>query len=199
MKPETLLNNNRQWVSDIKEANPRFFDELAQGQSPESLWIGCADSRIPPSQVVGAGPGELFVHRNIANMVVHTDLNCLSVLQYAVDHLGVKNVVVCGHYGCGGVKASMEQADHGIIDNWLRHIQDVYREHRETLEALSDHNARFRKLCELNVAAQVRNVANTPVVQQAWQRGQQLTVHGWIFELADGHIYDLGVSQNGAK
>jgi len=182
---------NREWSARMRERDPRFFERLVRAQRPELLWIGCSDSRLPPDQVVGRLPGEIFVHRNVGNVVVHTDLNCLSVLQYGIEALGVKHVIVCGHYGCGGVRAAMSPEPLGLIDNWLRHIRDVYTANRSELEAVADPVARQNRLCELNVAAQVANVCHTTIVQDAWRRGQQLTVHGWIYALADGLLRDL--------
>ncbi|MFA6290989.1 MAG: carbonate dehydratase [Victivallales bacterium] len=188
-----LFKNNRQWASKITEVNPDFFRNLKNQQSPEYLWIGCSDSRVPANEIVGLLPGELFVHRNIANLVIHTDMNCLAVLQYAVDILKVKHVIVCGHYGCGGVKAAMENRPHGLVDNWLRNIRDTWRRNRAELEIIPDEYGRSNRLCELNVCDQVINVGNTTIMQDAWRRGQKTTVHGWIYDLADGLLRDLGV------
>ncbi|XOZ32951.1 carbonate dehydratase [Halomonadaceae bacterium KBTZ08] len=188
-----LFDNNAQWVQDTLEQDPDFFERLSQQQAPEYLWIGCADSRVPANQVVGLMPGELFVHRNVANVVVHTDLNLLSVLQFAVEVLKVKHVIVCGHYGCGGVKAAYQDAHLGLIDNWLRHIQNVASNHQELLAAQPDEEAATNKLCELNVVAQVANVCRTTVVADAWRGGQELSVHGFIYGLADGRLRDLGL------
>jgi len=184
---------NRRWAAQAAEADPDFFKRLETLQSPELLWIGCSDSRLPPNEIIGLGPGELFVHRNVANLVEHTDVNCLSVLQYAVDVLKVKHVIVCGHYGCGGVRAAMSSQPLGLIDNWLRHIRDVHLYHRDELAAIEDPTLRANRLAELNVHAQVANVCHTTIVQDAWQRGQELTVHGWIYSLGDGLLRDLGV------
>ena len=189
-----LFEANREWVRETRQRDPRFFLNLAAQQSPEYLWIGCADSRVPPNEIVKLNPGELFVHRNVANVVVHSDLNCLSVLQYAVEVLKVTHVIVCGHYGCGGVRAAMEDKRHGLIDNWLRHIQDVGRKYRTELDAIEDEHARFDRLCELNVIEQLLNVAETTTVQEAWDRGQRVVLHGWIYGLHDGLMRDLGVS-----
>jgi len=188
-----LLKNNQDWSNGIKQDNSDFFSESAKGQSPEILWIGCADSRVPPNQVIGLPPGEIFVHRNIANMVVHTDLNCLSVMQYAVDVLKVKHIIVCGHYGCGGVNASMTDDSYGIIDNWLRHIKDVSRFNHIELDTLEG-DAKSNRLCELNVAEQVKNVSETPIVKGAWARGQSVSVHGWIYGLENGNVTDLQIT-----
>jgi carbonic anhydrase len=189
-----LLDQNREWAAAITATNPEFFQTLAKQQSPRFLWIGCADSRVPATQLVGMVPGEMFVHRNVANVVVHTDFNCLSVMQYAVDVLHVEHVIVCGHHGCGGVKAAMDNSRLGLIDNWLRHVQDVIRDHEHSLLEIDDETKRLDRLCELNVVEQVLNVARTTIVQTAWQRGQELVVHGWIYGLQDGLLRDLGVS-----
>ena len=189
-----LLDQNRAWAENIKASDPDFFQTLAKQQSPRFLWIGCADSRVPSTQLAGMKPGEMFVHRNVANLVVHTDFNCLSVMQYAVDVLKVEHIIVCGHDGCGGVKAAMSNLQFGLIDNWLRHVQDVFQENEAELTKISDENERVDRLCELNVIEQVRNVGRTTIVQNAWQRGQELVVHGWIYGLQDGLLRDLGVS-----
>ena len=186
-----LFENNRLWAQRIVERDPDFFQSLTAQQSPGHLWIGCADSRVPANEIVGLMPGELFVHRNVANVVVHTDLNCLSVLQYAVDVLKVGHVIVCGHYGCGGIRAAYLRSSLGLIDNWLRHVQDVRDRHAEVIDALPDDEQRVARLCELNVIDQVRNVCQTTIVQDAWQREQQLLVHGWIYDVADGLLRDL--------
>ena len=188
-----LFKNNRKWASKITEVNPDFFRNLENQQSPEYLWIGCSDSRVPANDIVGLLPGELFVHRNIANLVIHTDMNCLAVLQYAVELLKVKHIIVCGHYGCGGVKAAMEDQPHGLVDNWLRNIRDTWRRNRDELEMIPDQSGKANRLCELNVCDQVINVGNTTIIQDAWRRGQQTTIHGWIYDLADGLLKDLGV------
>jgi carbonic anhydrase len=189
-----LFESNRAWARKITEREPGFFQELSAQQTPRYLWIGCADSRVPANEIVGLKPGELFVHRNVANVVVHTDLNCLSVLQYAVDVLKVEHVIVCGHYGCGGVRAAYERSSLGLIDNWLRHVQDVRDRHEVQLARVEGDLARIDLLCELNVVNQVRNVAQTTIVQDAWRRSQALTVHGWIYGLDDGRLRDLGCS-----
>ncbi len=191
LKP--LFENNRNWAKTIHENDPEFFDKLSRQQSPQHLWIGCADSRVPANQIVDLLPGELFVHRNIANMVIHTDLNCLSVMQYAVDVLKVKHIIVCGHYGCGGVRAALDNRRLGLIDNWLRHIQDVVYKHEHILAQISEDGARFDRLCELNVIEQMLNVCQTTVVQEAWERNQPLSIHGWIYRLTDGLLRDLSV------
>ena len=193
-----LLDQNRAWAENIKASDPDFFQTLAKQQSPRFLWIGCADSRVPATQLAGMLPGEMFVHRNVANVVVHTDFNCLSVMQYAVDVLKVEHIIVCGHDGCGGVKAAMSNLQFGLIDNWLRHVQDVVHEHEEELAKIEDENERLDRLCELNVIEQVRNVGRTTIVQSAWQRGQELVVHGWIYGLQDGLLRDLGVTIDNA-
>ncbi len=192
-KLQHLFDNNLTWANQRKEENPEFFAELSEQQAPEYLWIGCSDSRVPANQIVNLPPGEVFVHRNIANVVVHTDLNCLSVIQYSVDILKVKHIIVCGHYGCGGIKAAMERDDHGLIDNWLRHIKDVGRFNADKLQDLS-HKDRMDKLCELNVIEQVSNVCNSSIVQKAWNNGADLTVHGWIYGINNGIIKDLETS-----
>ncbi len=186
-----IFENNKKWAKRVHDADPQFFYKLSQLQKPEILWIGCADSRVPANQIIDLPPGDVFVHRNIANVIVHTDLNALSVIQYAVDVLEVKHIIVCGHYGCGGVKASMSETPHGLIDNWLRHLKDVARFHEDELHSISDEEARFARLCELNVQEQVNNVLNTTVVRAALDRGADLQVHAWIYDLKDGLIRDL--------
>ena len=186
-----LFENNRAWVKSVTEEVPDFFEKLSRQQSPEYLWIGCADSRVPANQIVNLMPGELFVHRNVANVVVHSDLNCLSVLQFAVDYLKVKHIFVVGHYGCGGVQAAVQNDKLGLIDNWLRHVQDAHGKHYQRLDGIEDHHALCNKVCEVNVVEQALNVCRTTVVQDAWSRGQPLSVHGWIYGLEDGHLRDL--------
>ena len=193
--PELFAANAR-WAEAMKAADPQFFAGLAGIQTPAYLWIGCSDSRVPANQITGLKPGEVFVHRNVANVVVHTDLNCLSVMQYAIEVLKVQHIIVCGHYGCGGVKAALEGASFGLIDNWLRHIQDVRDKHRALLDAVAP-GARVDRLCELNVVEQVVNVAQTTVVRDAWERGQELAVHGWIYGLKDGLLRDMGLTATG--
>ncbi|HEY7313313.1 MAG TPA: carbonate dehydratase [Gemmataceae bacterium] len=188
-----LLDNNRAWAADMTRHDPQFFARLSRQQAPRYLWIGCADSRVSADRLVGLMPGEMFVHRNIANLVVHTDLNCLSVVQYAVEALRVEHIIVCGHYGCGGVLAALRDDRLGLIDNWLRHIQDVRGKHRAALDPLPDEPARHARLCELNVLEQVVNVSQTTIVRDAWARGQALTVHGWIYGIGDGLLRDLGM------
>jgi carbonic anhydrase len=185
-----LFDNNFRWASQIKEKNPEFFSQLSSQQAPEYLWIGCSDSRVPANEIVDLPPGEVFVHRNIANVVVHTDLNCLSVIQYAVDVLRVKHIIVCGHYGCGGIKAAMESQEHGLIDNWLRHIKDVHRFNADKLSGL-DSDKKLDLLCELNVMEQVFNVCNSTIVQNAWETGAELSVHAWVYSIEDGILNEL--------
>ena len=197
LKP--LFDNNRDWAEKIAKEQPGFFEQLSKQQNPEYLWIGCSDSRVPANEIVALPPGEVFVHRNIANVVVHTDLNCLSVIQYAVEVLKVKHIIVCGHYGCGGVKAAMESDSHGLIDNWLRHIRDIYRFHVDELDTINDPEARKDRLCELNVIEQVANVCNTTMVRRAWEAGQELMVHGWIYRLDDGLLRDLNVCVDSSR
>ncbi|MBN1379251.1 MAG: carbonate dehydratase [Gammaproteobacteria bacterium] len=196
-KPSELLLNNRLWAAKIKQQNPDFFTQLSQQQSPEYLWIGCADSRVPANQIIDMLPGRVFVHRNIANVVVHTDFNCLSVIQYAVEVLKIKNIIVCGHYGCGGIRAALENQSHGLIDNWLGHIRDIYRYHQDKFAGIEDDGKKHDLLCELNVIEQVANVCNTTIVQNAWREGQELSVHGWIYRLDDGILQDLKVTAAG--
>lgn len=198
-KYNKLLDNNKSWVSLKKKEDPEFFNKLSQGQSPEYLWIGCSDSRVPANEITGTNPGEIFVHRNVANLVVHSDMNLLSVLSYAVEVLKVKHIIVCGHYGCGGVLAAMENKQMGLIDNWLRKIKDVYRKHEEELDSISDYNQRARKLVEYNIVQQVRDLGKTSIVQNTWNSGQDLHVHGWVYDLHDGLIQDLHVSLTSAK
>lgn len=189
-----ILDNNKKWVENKLAISPDYFKNLADGQNPPLLWIGCSDSRVPANEIIGAEPGEVFVHRNIANMVVHSDMNMLSVLDYAVNALKVKHVIVCGHYGCGGVKAAMGNSSIGIIDNWIRHIKDVYRFHQDELDAISDEKERFNKFVEVNVKEQVMDLAKTSIVQNAWKNGQDLSLHGWVYGLNDGYVTDLGVN-----
>jgi carbonic anhydrase len=189
-----LLESNRAWAQSIREQDPEFFEKLARQQAPHYLWIGCSDSRVPANQIVGMLPGELFVHRNLANVVVHTDLNCLSVLQFAVDVLKVREVIVCGHYGCAGVQAALSQESLGLVDNWLRHVQDVREKHEVELAKLPDMEQRQNRLCELNVIQQVANVCQTSILRDAWRRGQSVAVHGWIYGLQDGRLRDLNTT-----
>ena len=197
--PEDLLKYNREWAEGVKAQDAEYFTHLSQQQTPEYLWIGCSDSRIAANQIVAMEPGSIFVHRNIANVVVHTDLNCLSVIQYAVEVLKVKHIVVVGHYGCGGVLASLDSNYHGLIDNWLEHIRDVYRTHKAAVDSASSEKERANRLCELNVITQVGNVAQTTIVRNAWKAGQDLTVHGWIYSLEDGIMRDLRVTRDVAS
>ena len=195
---KNLFDSNRKWAKKIKETDPDFFTKLSRQQNPEYLWIGCSDSRVPSNQIVGMMPGEIFVHRNIANVVIHTDLNCLSVIQFAVEVLKVKHIIVCGHYGCGGIKAALGKKSYGLIDTWLRHIKDVYRYHQDKLDAIEDEEEKLNLLCELNVIEQVANVCHTSIVQKAWEAGQELSVHGWIYSIEDGILKDLNVCVDGA-
>jgi carbonic anhydrase len=195
----SLLRNNRQWAAAVRERDPNFFATLSKQQAPEYLWIGCSDSRVPANEICGLLPGEIFVHRNVANIVVHSDLNCLSVMQYAVDVLKVKHIIVVGHYGCGGVRAALERQKFGLIDNWLRHVQDVAAKYTDHLTCLPDDGARVDRLCELNVIDQVLNASSTTIVQNAWERGQELTVHGWVYGLKDGLVRQLGISLSSSE
>ena len=195
MNLKKLLENNRAWAEGVVAQDPEYFRRLERQQSPEYLWIGCSDSRVPANQITGLAPGEVFVHRNIANVVVHTDLNCLSVIQFAVDILKVRHIILCGHYGCTGVHAAMTKHRIGLCENWLRHVQDVAGKHESELKTLKSEEARHRRLCELNVREQVQNIAQCTAVQEAWERVQPLEVHGWIYDLKDGLIHDLKVSQ----
>ncbi len=190
---DMLFERNRLWAERMLASDPEFFKRLHKQQSPDYLWIGCSDSRVSANQIVDLDPGEIFVHRNIANVVVHTDLNCLSVIQFAVEVLKVKHIIVCGHYGCGGVKAAMENHEHGLIDNWLRHIQDVYRVHKNEIDSLPIKNDRYRLLCEKNVIEQVVNVCHTTIAQKAWRKELKLSVHGWIYSVKNGLLKDLEV------
>ena len=191
-----LLKSNKNWSEEISKSSPDFFQKLSTQQKPKYLWIGCSDSRVPANEIVNLLPGEMFVHRNVANVVVHTDLNCLSVIQYAVEVLDIKDIIVCGHYGCGGVEASLECKYHGLIDNWLRHIEDVSVKHEDQLAGLSGQK-KINRLCELNVIEQVNNVARTTVIQQAWRKGMDLKIHGWIYGLDNGRLKDLKVTTSG--
>jgi carbonic anhydrase len=191
---KNLFEKNKNWAAKVKESTPDFFLNLSKQQKPEYLWIGCSDSRVPANEIVDMLPGEIFVHRNIANLVIHTDLNCLSVIQYAVEVLQVKHIIVCGHYGCGGIQAAMENKEHGLIDNWLRNIKDIYRIPEARIDALRDEKEKIDLLCELNVVEQVANICHTTIVQKAWKSGQELTVHGWIYSIEDGILQDLNVT-----
>ena len=192
-KLKDLFEKNSDWAAKIKTDDPDFFIELSKQQSPKFLWIGCSDSRVPANQIVGLLPGELFVHRNVANVVVHTDLNCLSAVQFAVDVLKIEHIIICGHYGCGGVKAALMGERHGLVDNWLRHVQDVSLKHSENLDKISDNHLRINKLCELNVVEQVINVCQTTILQDAWERKHNISVHGWIYGINDGLLKDLNM------
>lgn len=189
-----LLENNKEWVAKKIDKDPEFFKRLSQGQQPPLLWIGCADSRVPANEIIGADPGEVFVHRNIANMVIHSDISMLSVLDYAINILKVRHVIVCGHYGCGGVQAAMTNKHFGLIDNWIRHIKDVYRFHHKELNVIKDEKARFDRFVELNVTEQVMDLAKTSIIQEAWEKGQQIHLHGWVYDVADGLIKDLDIT-----
>jgi carbonic anhydrase len=194
-----LLEKNAAWADAVRREDPQFFERLSSQQSPEYLWIGCSDSRVPANQIVGLPPGEMFVHRNIANVVVHTDLNCLSVIQFAVDLLRVRHIIVCGHYGCSGVMAALHRQTVGLSDNWLRHVEDVHEKHRALVDSLPDDASRHARLCELNVLEQVVNVCQTTVLREAWARGQEVVVHGWIYGVRDGRLLDLGLSIESEK
>ncbi len=198
-EPLDLIRSNREWAARRRREDPEFFARLARQQAPRYLWIGCSDSRVPANEIVGRDPGEMFVHRNVANVVVHTDLNSLSVLQFAVEVLEVRHVIVCGHYGCGGVRAAWRGVPVGLVDNWLRHIQDVAAPYREVLAGLASEEHSVARLCELNVLAQVEHVARTTVVQDAWRRGRALSVRGWVYGLADGLLKDLGLCLEGGE
>ncbi len=193
-KIDELLENNRRWSEKVNNEHPTFFSDLANQHNPDFLWIGCSDSRVSANMIVGLQPGEVFVHRNVANLVNHTDMNCLSVLQFAVEVLEVDHVIVCGHFGCGGILAAMENKRHGLIDNWLRHIQDTANRHSEFLAKIDNHDEKMDRLCELNVIEQVQHVGETTIVQDAWNRGQKLQIHGWIYALKDGLLSDLDIS-----
>lgn len=196
---KSLLDGNKKWVKEKLDQDPDFFKRLANGQSPEILWIGCSDSRVPANEITGTQPGDIFVHRNIANMVVHSDMNMLSVLHYAVDVLKVRHIIVCGHYGCGGVEAAMLGKQYGLIDNWLGHIKDVYRYHHDELDSIQDVAERKRRFVELNVLEQVHGLGKTSIVQNAWMKNQPLNIHGWVYDVKDGIIRDLGLTFSGAK
>lgn len=193
-KLDLLLNQNREWADAVRQQDAQFFKKLSKQQKPKYLWVGCSDSRVPANQIVGLAPGEIFVHRNIANVVVHADLNCLSVLQFAVDVLQVEHVIVCGHYGCGGVQAALTGARLGLVDNWLRHVGDVLDKHRNRIDPIDTESLKHARLCELNVVEQALNVCQSTVVQDAWDRGQEVTVHSWIYSLLDGRIRDLNLN-----
>lgn len=194
-----ILDNNKQWVENQLKIDPNYFEDLSKGQNPPLLWIGCSDSRVPANEIIGAKPGEVFVHRNIANMVIHSDMNMLSVLDYAVNVLKVKHIIVCGHYGCGGVQAAMNNESYGIIDNWIRHIKDVFRHNKEELKQIKDMDQRFNRFVELNVQEQVSDLAKTSIVQTAWKNGQELSLHGWVYGLNSGYVTDLEVNYSSNK
>ncbi len=191
---KSLLDKNKEWVANSLEKDPDFFNRLSQGQQPPILWIGCSDSRVPANEIIGAPPGEVFVHRNIANMVIHSDMSMLSVLDFAVNVLKVKHVIVCGHYGCGGVKAAMSNKQIGLIDNWIRHIKDVYRMHQDELNSIVNEDERFNRFVEVNVKEQVLDVAKTSIIQNAWSNGQEIHLHGWVYDINDGIIDDLNIT-----
>jgi carbonic anhydrase len=195
-KIQELLAANRKWAEELKAEDPDFFERLSEAQTPEILWIGCSDSRITPTSSVGLLPGDMFVHRNVANLVNHSDMNCLAVLQFAVEVLKVRHIIVCGHYGCGGVKAAFDDSRFGLVDNWLRHIQDTMHKHRDVIDREGDYDSRLDKLCEINVIEQVANVGETTVVQDAWDRGQELFIHGWIYRIGEGIYRDMGITAN---
>jgi carbonic anhydrase len=190
---KNLFENNKKWAEKVRKSDPEFFLNLSRQQKPEYLWVGCSDSRVPANEIIGMLPGEVFVHRNIANLVIHTDLNCLSVIQYSVEVLKVKHIIVCGHYGCGGVQAAMDNRSHGLIDNWIRNIKDLYRFHQTQIDSLQSEKEKVDLLCELNVVEQVANICHTAIVQNAWSSGQELSVHGWIYSIEDGILKDLDV------
>ena len=191
---KSLIDNNKKWVASKLEIDPDFFKKLEKGQQPPLLWIGCSDSRVPANEIIGANPGEVFVHRNIANMVVHSDMNMLSVLDYAVNVLKIRHIIVCGHYGCGGVKAAMGNQSYGLVDNWIRHIRDVYRHHQQELDQIKDEKERFDSFVELNTKEQVYDLAKTSIVQNAWKNGQELSIHGWVYGVGTGIVKDLNVN-----
>ncbi|MBF0573806.1 MAG: carbonate dehydratase [Desulfamplus sp.] len=194
-----LFDNNQNWVSKIIRSDPQFFQKLSQQQSPKFLWIGCSDSRVPANEIVGLLPGEMFVHRNVANIVIHSDMNCLSVIQYAIEVLKIKHIIVCGHYGCGGVRAAIANCSHGLIDNWLGHIRDIYRIRQKELMQITDDKKRVDRLCELNVMEQVKNVGNTTFVRDAWAKGESIVIHGWIYAISNGLLKDLNFSISSTK
>ncbi|NUN47405.1 MAG: carbonate dehydratase [Candidatus Brocadiae bacterium] len=194
---DNLLRNNREWAARQKREKPDYFEKLQYQQNPEYFWIGCSDSRVPSNEIVGLQPGELFVHRNVANLVVPSDLNCVSAIHYAVSDLHVKHIIVCGHYGCGGVRAALDGLDMGLADNWLMHVRDAYEAHFEELEGITSYAEKFRRLCEVNVLEQVRHVSRLPVVEKAWKARKDLTVHGWIYSIQDGLIHDLHLKASG--
>ena len=194
---KNLFENNKKWAEKVRKSDPEFFLNLSKQQKPEYLWVGCSDSRVPANEIIGMLPGEIFVHRNIANLVIHTDMNCLSVIQYSVEVLKVKHIIVCGHYGCGGVQAAMDNKAHGLIDNWIRNIKDLYRFHQAQIDSLQNEKEKINLMCELNVVEQVANICHTAIVQNAWNSGQKLSVHGWIYSIEDGILKDLNVCTTG--
>ncbi len=196
---ERVFKNNHAWAQGIKEGDPRFFSKLSEQQSPDYLWIGCSDSRVPANEIIGMMPGEVFVHRNVANLVIHTDLNCLSAVQYAIDVLKVKHIIVCGHYGCGGVTAAVRGARYGLVDNWLQHVKDIYNRNEDKFASCEDEEEKIDILCEINVIEQVLNLCHTTVVQDAWKSGQKFELHGLIYSVHDGVLRDLGVSFDSTK
>ncbi len=191
-----LMKKNKAWAQSILDKDPEFFTRLSQGQAPQVLWIGCADSRVPATEILGCQPGDLFVHRNIANLVVEQDMNCLSVLEYAVEHLKVKHIIICGHTHCGGVKAAMEEKDYGLMNDWLKHIKEDYQKNKSEIDAIDDEHEKMLKMCEINVIKQVNNVSKTSIVQKAWKDSQELSVHGWLYQLDQGLIKDLEVTRS---
>jgi carbonic anhydrase len=197
-EPHPLLVQNKTWAREVTRDHPKFFEDLKEGQQPDYMWIGCADSRVPATAVVDLGPGDIFVHRNVANLAVHTDFNMLGVLEYAVDYLEVEDIIICGHEKCGGVQAALSPNDYGILNKWLRNIKDVYALHSEVLDAIEDEDERLERFIRLNVATQVHHIAETSIIQKAWKRGQNIEVHGWVFSLATGEIEDLGVTISSA-
>ncbi len=199
MSMQDLMQRNIAWADAQKKIDPEFFHRLSMQQNPDYLWIGCSDSRVPANQVVGLDPGELFVHRNIANVVLHTDFNCLSVVQFAVDVLKVRHIIVCGHYGCGGIKAALDDKEFGLVDNWLRHIKDIYVHNKKEIDSLRYHQQRVNRMCELNVIEQVNNLTKTKIVQHAWKRGQELSIHGVIYSIADGLLKELQLDTRSTK
>jgi carbonic anhydrase len=196
---KSLFENNKTWACSIKKVDPEFFTKLSNLQSPKYLWIGCSDSRVPANEIVGLLPGELFVHRNVGNIVIHTDLNCLSVIQYAVETLQVEHIIVCGHYGCGAIGAAIDSKDYGLLGNWLQHIKDVHRRYQQKIDRLTAESEKIDRLCELNVVEQAANVCHTSIVQNAWKAGKPLTVHGWIYSIKDGLLKDLDVCISGTE
>ncbi len=194
---DKFFENNKEWADEIKKSDPQFFETLSTQQSPEYLWIGCSDSRVPANEIVGMLPGEIFVHRNIANLVLHTDINCLSVIQYAVEVLKVKHIIICGHYGCGGINAALDDNEYGLLDNWLRNIKDIYLSHKQEVDSLPSEKERLERMCELNVVEQVKSICSTTIVKNAWKSGQELAVHGWIYSIRDGILQDLNMCVTG--